>query len=291
MAGTFIKTAMSMLVLVSLWLIFGGMAFLALYIWQVSLAAFLAIMVGTMAGLSILMFVFVTIAIYCRSRIRAQSKCELIDPGRDIIPEEFWDRVRQTVEDLAPCGFNVCGHFRMGERVSGTVSYVTLLENKKERDIARLAVVFVQSNKVSRVHAVLAIDTEFMDGTELVTANNLVLSHVPLPKNRVALWLPHLDDGGDLYRIHQQVARTLGLGEKRWTLDNDSCDYMDRFSNAEIARWVDLEYYQPDGTGELLRPTWKGAVLISWKMIPPMKTIYVAWRKHQTNKLLRKLEE
>ena len=281
----------SILVRIGLWLIFGGVAFLALYVWQVSLSAFFAIMVGAMAGLSILMFLFVVIASHRRSYIKAQSKYEVVRPGRDIIPEEFWDRALQTVDDLVPYGFKLCGHFQMSDRVPGAVSFVTLLENRKERDVARLAVVFVHSKKASRMHAILGIHTEFVDGTELVSANNRILSHLPIPKSRVALWLPHVCDSGELYRIHQQAAHKLGIGEKRWSLDGDPVDYMDRFSNAEITRWVKHGYYKPDRTGDMLRLTWKGAVLVAMKMIPPLKNLYVAWRKHQTNKLLRKLEE
>jgi hypothetical protein len=281
----------SILVRVALWLIFGSVAFLALYIWQASIGAFFVIMAGAIAILFLLLFFFVIIESHRRSYISTQFKFEKVHPGHDIIPEEFWNRVLQTVDDLAPCGFNVRGHFRRGECVPGTVSFVTLLENKKERDVARLAIVFVQSKKASRMHPILGIYTEFVDGTELVTANNRILSHLPMPKNRVALWLPDVHDAAELYHIHQQAARRLGVVKKRWNLDGDPVDYMDSFSNAEIARWVKLGYYKPDATGERLRLTWKGAILMATRMIPPTRNLYVAWRKHQTNKLLRKLEE
>jgi hypothetical protein len=281
----------AILIRVALWLIFGGMAFLAIYVWQVSLETLFAIMVGTAAALSILMFLFVTVNSHRRSCIRIESKFEVVHPGRDVIPEEFWNRVLQTVDDLAPLGFVVRGHFRSGERVPGTVSFVTLLENKKERDVARLAVVFTQSKRASRIHPFLGIYAEFVDGTELVTVNNPFPSHLPMPKNRVALWLPNVHDAEDLYRIHQQAAQSLGVGEKCWSLDGDPLDYIERFSNGEIARWVNLGYYKPDRTGEMLRLTWKGAVLMALRLIPPTKNLYETWRRHQTNKLLRKLDE
>jgi hypothetical protein len=66
---------------------------------------------------------------------------------------------------------------------------------------------------------------------------------------------------------------------------------MERFGNREKARWVELGYYKPNGTGEKLGLTWKGAILMAMRLIPPTKTLYLVWRKHQTNKLLRKLEE
>jgi hypothetical protein len=200
---------------VALWLIFVWISFVALYVWQVSLAGFFAIMAGVIAMLFLTLFSLVVVKSHRRSYISTQSKFEILRPGRDIIPEEFWDRVLETVDDLAPCGFNVRGHFRRGESVPGAVSFVTLLENKKERDIARLAVIFVQSKKASRTHDILAMHTDFADGTELVTANNRIISPLPLPKNRVALWLPRIHNAGELYRIHQQAALRLGLGEKR----------------------------------------------------------------------------
>jgi hypothetical protein len=263
------------------------MAVLALYFWQVSLGTFFAIMAGTAATLSMLLFLFVTVKSHHHSYISAQSRFEPVHPGRDIIPQEFWDSVLQTVDELAPFGFEVRCHLRRGEFVPGAVSFVTVLENVKERDIAKLLIAFVSKKRLTS----LVLHSEFADGTELVTANNRILAHLPTPKNRIALWLPDVRDAGDLYRIHQQAARGLGIGEKVQCLDGDPVNYMEKFSKGEIARWIQLGYYRPDETGDKLWLTWKGALLMTSKRIPPVKELYEAWRKHQTNKLLRKLEE
>jgi hypothetical protein len=281
----------SFLLRVALWAIFGGVAFLAVFVWEVGPVWLFAIMVGVMASLSFLMFFFLAIATHSRSRIRPQAKYEIIHPARDVIPDEFWDRVLETIDVLAPCGFKLRGHFRMGERVSGTVSYVTLLENTTERDIGKLVVVFVRSKKPARTHTTLVLHSEFVDGTELVTANNQMLSNLPSPKARLTIWLPHVHEASELYHFHRQAARALIREEKRWTPIIDPVDYLEKFSVGEIARWVKLGYYKPDPKNEMLRLTWRGAFQTSWKLIPPMKGLYEALRKHRTNKLLRKIQD
>lgn len=283
----------SILLRIAIWLIFGGMAILALYFWQVHLFAIIAIMIGTAATITMLLFLCVTVRNYNRSYFKIRCQYVTISPARDVIPEEFWEYVLQTVDDLSPYGFKVRGHFRMDERGPGIVPFITILENQKERDIVRLVVAFVPSKKASRPQPVFVVSSEFLAGKELVTANNRILSGLPMPKDRLTLWLPDVRDARELYRIHQQAAHALGFGEKRSVLDDarNPSGYLEAFSQGEIARWIELGYYKPDGTGEEARITWKGAIQITWKQIPPVKELYERWRRYQTNKLLQKLEQ
>lgn len=248
-------------------------------------------MIGISVGLDFVFVGWIASVLHRHNYVNTQSKHEPIHLGRDIVPEEFWEHVTQTVDDLSPFGFKILGHFRKGDQVPGMVAFVTLLENKRQLDIATLLVVFVQMKKISQVNATLAISTEFKDGTKLVTGNTRILSQIPIPKNRLTLWLPNVSNAADLYRIHQQAVEGIGLGEKCWTLDGDPAHYMDELTQKELTRLVKLGYYKPDRTGDLLLLTWKGAILTAWKQLRPIKSIRRAWRKHQTNKLLRKLEE
>ena len=73
--------------------------------------------------------------------------------------------------------------------------------------------------------------------------------------------------------------------------EQEPVEYLHRLAEKEVARWVKYGYYRLDSRSKKYRPTLKGAALLSWKLLPPIKNLRQAWRKYQTNKLLRKLKE
>jgi hypothetical protein len=57
-----------------------------------------------------------------------------------------------------------------------------------------------------------------------------------------------------------------------------------------MARHVDLGYYYRDELAGVQRPTLKGAYLMSWRLLWPVKPIRAALRRSKAQRLLRELE-
>jgi hypothetical protein len=53
---------------------------------------------------------------------------------------------------------------------------------------------------------------------------------------------------------------------------------------------VDCGYYYRDELAGVQRPTWKGAILMTWKLCWPVKPIRLALRRHGARRLLHELE-
>ena len=50
--------------------------------------------------------------------------------------------------------------------------------------------------------------------------------------------------------------------------------------------WVAAGYYRRDADGERLRPTWTGAVRVTWRLLWPVKPLFRARRRRATRELL-----
>jgi len=242
-------------------------------------------------GLLIFPFVFLPIITFCSHRLNANPRIEQIHPGKDVVPVEFWDVARDAIDDLAGSGFKLKGHLRMSGWVSSAVTYYAVLENQMHCAIARLAVVFVQTKLVSRVSAMLAFTTEFASGSEVLTANNKELVTQPGSAQATVLWLPEVREADELYHYHQQAVQKCGFNGNAMPTEQEPVEYLRRLAEKEVARSVKYGYYRLDSRSKKYRPTLKGAALLSWKLLPPIKNLRQAWRKYQTNKLLRKLKE
>jgi hypothetical protein len=245
-------------------------------------------------SIPLLLLVFVTyilppIRLHKNHWLSAHAEYEPINPARDVIPEEVWARIREAIGSLNACGFEVLGHFRKTEK--DAVSFVTFLQNADHLTVGHLITVFGINQKGLAEKGALGFHSESADGTEFITGNANILAGVPRRKDRVGIWMPEIQDPSDLYELHQRLVKAFCPRPKEYNVDGKPGQYMNKYSANEIAHWAEKGYYKLDAKADVFRLTWKGAVLIAWKMLWPLKPIRRAWRKHQTNKILRKLEE
>jgi hypothetical protein len=66
--------------------------------------------------------------------------------------------------------------------------------------------------------------------------------------------------------------------------------YERRVHVRQLDHQISIGYYYLDEARRVQRPTWKGAILVSWKLLWPAKQIRLALRRHRAERLLRQLE-
>ncbi len=235
-------------------------------------------------------FIFGPIKLYRNHRMSATSEYETIHPARQVVPEEVWDHIRETVANLNPCGFRVLSHFRKSG-ITGATSFVSLLENANHVTLGKLFTVFVATRRGLPGHHSLAFFSESADGMEIVTTNTDTLGHTPHRKKKLGLHMPEVQNPRELYEFHKRLVESFLKLPKPFNLDGDPAGYMKQYGEAQVAHWVKRGYYRLDATADVYRLTLKGAILTAWKYHQFVKPLRRAWRRYQTNKLLRKLEE
>ncbi len=192
--------------------------------------------------------------------------------------------VTRLIADLRELGFVVRGHW-LNKGHSVATGHLTLLEHPQTLDAAQIVVARAgTSRKVT-----LLFRTRFEDGTEVVTAKNQLTAGLPPLPEITALWLPEERDPRRLWRVHNQVRDRLGAGKKRLPVGPDPVAYLTAARDRMHAHFVQTGYFYLDAAHGVYRPTWKGAVLMTWRQLRVIRPLYRAWRRRPTRKILREL--
>jgi hypothetical protein len=121
----------------------------------------------------------------------------------------------------------------------------------------------------------------------VVTFNSPVVVGLPSPPGVTAAWLPELRDAAALCRVHAHLRDAVGGAGER--VGPDPARILRDRSVRSLAAWVAAGYYAPDEAHGVVRPTWKGAILITWRLLWPIRPLYRASRRRATRRLLDRL--
>lgn len=215
-------------------------------------------------------------------RMRARSR-QAINPAYTPDDEaRLPESARLAAADMRALGFEDRGTWR--HHGSGrSAGWVVLLEHPRTRDVAEVLVVAVGTRRAVS----LAFRTVFADRAEVATFNSRVVVGFPSPPEVTTAWLPELRDAASLYRVHEQLRDAFGgIGER---IGADPAGFLADRSARSLAAWVAGGYYAVDEARGEVRPTWKGAVLVTWRLLWPVRPLYRAGRRRATRVLLDRL--
>lgn len=202
--------------------------------------------------------------------------CGDSDLANDVLP------IIASLEDL---GFLLRGHLQHTAQYPAT-SQITLMEHPQTLDVAKIV---VAEAGLSR-QVTLAFQTRFGDGTEIVTANNQLTVGLPPLAEVTVLWLPEVRDTTELYHVHSKARDYLELGKKRLSIGPDAAAFLTAGRERILAHYMATGYFYLDESHGVYRPTWKGACLMTWRLLRPIRPFYRAWRRQPTRQLLRELD-
>jgi hypothetical protein len=192
---------------------------------------------------------------------------------------------RRAAEDLRELGFEDLGTWRHDGAARST-AWVILLQHPRALDSAQVVVVAVGRRRVVS----LLLLTRFADGAEVATFNSQVVAGFPLPPELTAAWVPGARDAASLHRAHAQLRDAVrGAGGRVERIGPDPAGFLRGRSARTLAAWVAGGYYTEDRERGTIRPTWKGAVLITWRLLWPVKPMYRAVRRRATRQLFERL--
>jgi hypothetical protein len=225
---------------------------------------------------------FALVAIRAPIRVRLNN-WQSADSGFELCMDNYVaPDVGEMIAALRQLGFIDCGHWQCTGHSRAT-GQITLMENPLTLDVAKILVTAAGTRRA----VTLLFQTQFQDGTEIATANNQLTVGLPSLPGITALWLPEVRDPIQLYRIHDQVRDLMGLGMKRVSVGPDPAAYLTAGRNRMLAHFVVTGYYYLDEARGVYRPTWKGALLMTWRLLWPIRPLYRAWRRRRTREFLR----
>jgi hypothetical protein len=221
----------------------------------------------------------------------AEPRFEPIDPRSEQVPLRVEESITETVPELEALGFRSLGHFRSERSVPNVASFVSLFDHPRERRTAQLFTVFGASGPIRKVSTVLAFKTEFTDGTWLITGNDQIPSVFPPSQRREgSMSFPWVTHPARLYEIHRaSVAHYASDGIPAETDIQDPIEFLRSTSQRELARFAEVGYYRLDEARQVYRLTWKGAYLMTWKLMWPINRIRQMLRRRKAARMLSEL--
>ncbi len=218
----------------------------------------------------------------------ARPGLEPYDPTGHTMREDVAAAFRRTIDILAPGEFRVAADlFHVGD-LTKLVLRIALLE----RDNAEQAIVVGthSTDPKSRASACyVECFTKFVGGGTLLVNNNTQPTVFGRVAHKRVECFPQVRDPARIVAIHRALVHrspehTLpidGMGEP--------VGFLIGATVRELEQQVGTGYLWLDRPAQVYRPTWKGALLMSWKLLPPMSQIRAVIARRRAAARLREL--
>jgi hypothetical protein len=222
----------------------------------------------------------------------ADPHYEPLDVPSEQIPQPVKESIGAISPQLESLGFTNRGHFRISGSVPNGGAHVTLFENRQSRQYAKLFSTLITAGGVPTVKTTaLAFFTDFDDGLTLVTANNRTRPLTPrIRAHDGSLAVPWISDPRKLNEIHNACISHFGNDASRVDVPiKDPTDFLRKSHLKETAKFAESGYYQLDEDARVYRLTWRGAILMTWKLLWPIKPIRAALSSRRSARVLHEL--
>lgn len=227
--------------------------------------------------------------------MNAEPRLALFDPAVTPPPRELADLFDETDADLTELGFRCLAGVVMPDPLPNVKSIVQLFANESTRDAAMVAAIFAAVPGQQQTLQTFYVEflTRFDSGqVSLVQTNNSQeLGSFPELPGEHTVKFPHIEDTARLYRLHQAAVQRFQPTGRRIVrvLDEFHGDVLAYLREAvfrdEYEKAVGIGYLRYDASGRCFRATIRGAYLMTWKELWPIKPIRRALVRRNARRL------
>lgn len=248
---------------------------------------------GGLLLLCLLPFVAGPLLIYFTHTQAARPQLVPFFPGQTQLPATVDQFFSDACWALDAEGFQIVTGMFLPNQTQHVFAALVFVVNRQERVAAILVAIHAHapgSTPVTQLY--VEFNTRFRDGRVVQTNNSPVLGAFPTPEHITNSLLPSVKNPRVLYRIHGAQARLHG-GESVLRLDEDfagdAVAYLQFAMMEELERACSAGYMRLDASAGVYRPTLKGAFLMTWREMWPIKAIRLAMRARREKQLLAEL--
>ncbi len=222
-----------------------------------------------------------------------EPQYQVFDPEGRGSPPELAGHYAWTAKELGSLGFGPECSVRNSKSSPNASGFVSLFRDRRHREVAKILTAVAVQGPIRNATSFVVFVTEFADGTEVMTSNNP--SSKVFPSRRPpfhGFTFPRVPEIDRLLALHRALVRRYEDGLIRVDpVGDDPHEYLRQRDHVlPLTRCVAHGYYYIDKLAGLYRPTWKGAILMSWKLTPPIKQVRQAWTRIKEEWLLRALD-
>ena len=200
----------------------------------------------------------------------------------------------REVPRLEELGFRLVAYLHKGDLRQNVDrradSYVALLRNDETGDFAVAAEIAVQVKHVSNSRALVWFTAELPGGACLSTSNTPTLSVFKPDPIRRDHKFPNVNDVRFLYRIHRALVGRDAPGRKG-SLPSPGMEvpHMCETEARTLMRQVECGYFYLDESRGMCMYTWKGALVMTGKLMYGVRDVRAALRDRRALKTLKSL--
>ncbi len=217
---------------------------------------------------------------------------EPFDPAGPAAAPEVRAYFHRASAELARLGFVADEAYQLQNGTKEGTGFVLSFQNQQTAERAKILTVIALKGDRRQVSSSALFTTEFTDGTEIVTGNRSsarVFPHLPPPYH--ATVFPQIQQTGQLLSVHRAMVNRYDAGRIRVNplLHDPAGLIRTRDYDRTLHHVVACGYYHVDEPAGVQRLTWKGAILMAWKLTPPIKQILLGRERSEAARRLRRL--
>lgn len=193
------------------------------------------------------------------------------DTSADELSPEMQEFLGNAVLAFRGEGFEVAANLHSPASAAGAAIFVARLVNRSSGD---LATVSMAAQKFTRAMEV-TVYTQLADGRRMNTISSGRPRVLPRDPHEQIEIFPPTTGAAELCEIHRRRLERAGMaGLPRAPFPDDHVQRLGEIWDEQMRWLVRCGYHRPANDPGRYRPTWKGAFLITWRQLPPLR----GWR-------------
>jgi len=178
-----------------------------------------------------------------------------------------------TRDVLASRGFAEVGRLRQISEDKALQGFVQLLEHPVTYAVCSRLIIADSASGHIRAD-VLVFVTDRTIGPLIVTSNSQTIAPLPRNPRLDTMWYPDVRDPTRLASLHDTRVPPAAPGfPRRTTVASDPVDYQRRLETAAKEHMLGSGYWWLAESDHVYRPTWKGAILMTLRSLPPWRQV------------------
>ena len=230
---------------------------------------------GVTAAIFLLPYYLGPLLVHATQRASTAPKFEPYDPALHRVPESIATGIREAAESLRGIGFRHVGDVFQKGHTPGMLMRVVLLEKLSTGQQAICVGMYLDAEPTKTIANHVEIGCPFSDERSLLINNSGVIGVYARVAGKTVEQFPSVRDAARLALIHEKlIERTRGEAAiVPRDVTKSVPEYLSGMMIKEVEQQIPLGYLRRDTVADAYRPTWKGAVMMCWKLLPPISTI------------------
>ena len=247
-----------------------------------------ALLVGIVAFIAF-MYLVMPVVIRFNQKISAVPVFEPVDLAA--LPPPAAQYLWACQQAFEAEGFQTISHMTWANSMLNVFPYLVLLFNRTNNVKATVTALYVITPEGAKLKtSYVEVGTRYEEGTTLLTNNTKTLGSFKLGAKQYNLRLPNIENPHELYALHLRRMAAVNAPVEPLPPPGMEMPVQVRRMVESLEDQVGFGRLYLDCKLNMYRPTWKGAYLMTWGLLPPMKSLRESRERAKSQAALKVLQ-